>query len=70
MPLSAAELDILITDLAGQYRQLSHEYSEIADEERKDEIAETITTIDYRLARLEEQRQALGNQRARTVRAG
>jgi hypothetical protein len=41
MAVSAAELDALITDLTGQYRQLSREYSEIADEERKGEIADT-----------------------------
>jgi len=63
MALSAAELDALITDLSGQYSQLSREYSEIADQERKEDIADTMSSLDYQLARLEEQRQALGNQR-------
>jgi hypothetical protein len=69
MALSAAELDALITDLTSQYRQLSREYSEIADEERKDEIADTMSAIDYQLARLEEQRQILSNVRTRAVAA-
>ncbi len=70
MAFSAAELDALITDLSSQYAQLSREYSEIADEERKDEIADTMTTIDYQLARLEEQRRCLGQRRTRAARAG
>ena len=69
MALSAAELDALITDLIGQYRQLSREYSEMADQERKDEIADTMSAIDYQLARLEEQRQILSNVRTRAVAA-
>ena len=67
MPLSAAELDALITDLTSQYWRLSREYSEIADEERKDETAETMTAIDDRITRIEKQRQVSGNRRARTA---
>lgn len=70
MALSAAELDALIIDLTGQYSQLSREYSEMADEESKDEIADTMCAIDYQLARLEEQRQILSNVRTRAVAAG
>ena len=70
MALSAAELDALITDLSGQYSQLSREYSEIADEERKEDVADTMSSLDYQLARLEEQRQALGNHRTQTAGAG
>ena len=69
MALSAAKLDALITDLSGQYSQLLREYSEIVDEERKEEIADTMTAIDYQLARLEEQRRTLGN-RARVMGTG
>jgi hypothetical protein len=70
MALYAAELDALITDLAGQYRQLSREYSEMAYEQLKDEIADTMCAIDYQLARLEEQQQILSNVRTRAVAAG
>jgi hypothetical protein len=57
----------LITGLTGQYGQLSREYSEIADEERKREIADTMSAIDYQLARLEEQRLLLSNVRTWAV---
>jgi hypothetical protein len=67
MAVSAAELDGLITDLTGQYRQLSREYSEIADEERKGEIADTMSVTDHQLARLEEQRLLLSNVRTWAV---
>lgn len=67
MALSTAELDALITDLSGHYSQLSREYSEIADEERKEEIAGTMRSVDYQLARLE--REILGHH-ARGMRAG
>ncbi|HZQ54172.1 MAG TPA: hypothetical protein VFB14_18365 [Bryobacteraceae bacterium] len=70
MALSAAELDALITDLTGQYRQLSREYSEMAGQERKDEIADTMSAIDCQLARLEEQHQILSNVRTWAVGAG
>lgn len=70
MALSAAELDALITDLSGQYSQLSREYSEIADEERKEDIADTMGSLDYQLARLEEQRRALANHRTRAAGVG
>ncbi len=70
MALSAAEVDALITDLTSQYGQLSREYSEIADEQRKEDIADTMGAIDYQLARLEEQRQIIGNGRARVMGAG
>ena len=70
MALSAAKLDALITDLTSQYGQLSHEYSEIADQERKEEIADTLDNIDCQLARLEEQRQVIANTRARAMEAG
>ena len=70
MALSAAELDALITDLSGQYSQLSREYSGIADEERKEDIADTMSSLDYQLARLEEQRQALSNHRSRAAGIG
>jgi hypothetical protein len=42
MALSAAELDVLITDLTNQYTQLSREYSETADNERKEDMADTL----------------------------
>lgn len=70
MALSAAELDALITDLTGQYEQLSREYSEIADEARKEEIADTLGVIDTQLVSLEEQRQLLSKSRARGMTAG
>ena len=70
MALSAAELDVLVIDLTNQYWQLSREYSETADEERKEEVADTMAAIDYQLARLEEQRQTLGNNRTRVTGAG
>lgn len=44
-----------------QYSQLSRESSEIADEEGKEGIADTMSSIDYRHARLEEQLQILVN---------
>lgn len=69
MALSAAELDALITDLTDQYGQLSREYSETADEERREEIAETLGAIDDQLARLEELR-VFGNRRTRAAEAG
>jgi hypothetical protein len=69
MALSAAEMDALIADLSGQYSQLSREYSEIADKERKEDIADTMSSLHYQLARLEEQRQILGS-RARGTGAG
>lgn len=69
MALSAAEVDALITDLSGQYSQLSREYSEMPDKERKEDIADTMSFIDYQLARLEEQRQIAGN-RVRAMGAG
>lgn len=70
MALAPAELDALIADLTSQYWQLSREYSEIADEERKEDITNTMCAIDYQLARLEEQRQMLDGTRGRTVGAG
>ena len=70
MALSAAEMDALITDLTHQYGQLSREYSEIADEERKQEIADILDNIDYQLARLEEQRQTVENIRTQAAGAG
>ena len=70
MALSAAELDALISDLRRRHAELSREYSEIADEERKEEIADTIGVIDGELASLEEQRQTLAKSSARTMKAG
>jgi hypothetical protein len=70
MALSTAELDAVITDLTNQYGQLSREYSETADEERKQDIADQMEAIDYQLARLEEQRQTVSNVRARAAGAG
>jgi len=70
MALSATELDTLITDLKNQHTQLSREYSEIADEERKEEIADTMSLIDQQLARLEEEREALRGSSARVMGAG
>ena len=58
------------TDLTNQYTQLSREYSETADNERKEDMADTLGAIDYQLARLEEQRLAVGNTRAWAMRAG
>jgi len=69
MALSAAELDALITDLTDQYGQLSREYSETADEERREDIAETMGAIDDQLARLEELR-VFGKRRTRAAGAG
>ncbi len=59
MALSAADVDALITDLSGRYSQLSREYSELADKQRKGDIADTMSFIDYQLARLKEERQRL-----------
>ena len=70
MALSAAELDALIADLTNQYGQLSREYSETADEERREYIIDQIDAIDYQLSRLEEQRQTVSNDRARAAGAG
>ncbi len=70
MALSAAEVDALITDLTSQYWQLSREYSETADEQRKYDISEQMGAIDYQIARLEERRQTFDNGRARVVGAG
>jgi hypothetical protein len=70
MALSAAEVDALVTDLTSQYWQLSREYSEIADEQRREDLADRIGAIDYQLARLEEQRQLSGDGRARAMGAG
>ncbi len=61
MALSAADVDALITDLSGRYSQLSREYSELADKQRKGDIADTMSFIDYQLARWEEQRQRFAN---------
>ena len=46
MALAAAELDALIADLRNQYGQLSREYSETADEERKEDITDQMDAID------------------------
>jgi hypothetical protein len=70
MALSAAELDVLIADLTNQYGQLSREYSETVDEERKEDITDQMDAIDYQLARLEEQRQTVSNVRVRAAGAG
>ena len=64
------DLDALITNVSAQYNQLSREYSEIADEERKENIADTMSSVDYQLARLEEQGQALANHRTRAAGVG
>ena len=70
MALSAAEVDALIADLTSQYWQLSREYSEIADEERKEDISDQMGAIEYQVARLEEQRRTFSKDRARAVGTG
>jgi len=70
MALSKAQLKELIADLTRQYQQLSREYSEIADEQRREEITATMASIDYQLARLEEQWQELGHTGAQAMTSG
>ena len=70
MAFSAAEIDALIHELTRQYEQLSHEYSETADQERKQAIADYLASVDYQLAALELEQQCVGNTRARATGAG
>ena len=70
MALTAAELDTLLADLRNQYEQLSREYSEIVDEERREDLSDVLLSIDYQMARLEEQRQDLEHTRSRAKPAG
>ena len=70
MALTAAELDTLLADLRNQYEQLSREYSEIVDEERREDLSDVLLSIDCQMARLEEQRQDLQQTRSRAKRAG
>ena len=70
MALSAAEIETLVADLENQYGSLSREYSETQNTERREELAEFLGTIDYRLARLEEQRLELLQKHPMTKAAG
>src|SRR4051794_3092282 len=57
--------------LHGSFRsrtQLSRDYSETADNERKEDITDSLGAIDYQLARLDKQRLAVGNTRAWAMR--
>jgi hypothetical protein len=70
MALSVAEIESLTTDLEHQYESLSREASETQNNERKAEVSDMLMSIDYHLARLEEQRLELLNQlRSRRSRA-
>ena len=61
MALSVAEIDSLVTDLEHQYGSLSREYSEAQNAERKADLSDILMSIDYQMARLEEQRVELLN---------
>ena len=70
MALSVAEIESVTTDLEHQYESLSREASETQNNERKAEVSDMLMSIDYHLARLEEQRLELLNQlRSRRSRA-
>jgi hypothetical protein len=70
MALSVAEIESVTTDLEHQYESLSREASETQNSERKAEVSDMLMSIDYHLARLEEQRLELLNQlRSRRSRA-
>jgi hypothetical protein len=70
MALSAAEIESLMADLQHQYKTLSRELSETHDLERKAEISDLLSSIDYQISRLEEQWLEVRPKRYRTAGTG